>query len=309
MRALILVVLLAAPPALAGDDFFEPAAMGMGGAVRNLGVDASVIHLNPAAMSGRPQYIAGSNYTFYGRERSHTLASGAFDSRTSNLALGTEYTIWIFEPPFEPDTDLNWFPTNDEDTVRDRRTWQRWDIAVAYGLWQRRINFGMTARVVRQKFAIRDPRTFFTLDAGVVFWPVPFLAVGFSAQNFVPTKEDRFPTRLSPGVAFELPNFLRIAADMVVEIRPNGREDYKDLHVGAEVTIAGTVAVRGGFYSERQFTETYLTWGLGLNVPQAKLTLGYAMRIETGPMERRVRDDRPEANSRVLSTFGFDFKF
>jgi len=312
MRSFVLLiplVLLVSAPAQAEDDYFEPAAMGMGGATRNLGVDASVIHLNPAAMAGKPQYIAGSNYTFYGREKSHLIASSAFDSRTSAFAIGTEYTVWTFSPLFEPETDLNWFPTNPDDDLEDKRTWQRWDIAVAYGIWERRINVGATARIVRQQYAIRDNRTFFTLDGGITFWPVPFIVVGLSVQNLIPTKEDRFPTRLSPGVAFELANLLRVGADLVLEKRNPGEVPYKDLHVGAEFTIVKAVHLRAGFYSERQFKETYITWGLGLTIAQAKITLGYAMRVEAGPMDRRIREDKPDNNSRILNTFGFDFKF
>jgi hypothetical protein len=306
---LILLLSLLSTPATAQDDFFEPASMGMGGAVRNLGVDASAIHLNPASMTGKPKYIAGSNYTFYGREKSHTIASGAFDSRTSNFAMGTEYTIWTFAPVFEPETDLNWFPTQLDKEIEDKRTWQRWDIAVGYALWQRRINVGLTARIVRQQFAIRDNRTFFTLDGGVTFWPVPVIAVGVSVQNLIPTKEDRFPIRLSPGVALELPNALRVGFDMVFQNRGAGEPAYKDVHVGVEGTIVGAIHLRGGFYSERQFTETYVTWGLGLTIAQAKITLGYAMRIEVGPMDRGIREDKPDNNSRILNTVGFDFRF
>ena len=309
LALLIPIALLLSSTAQAEDDFFEPAAMGMGGAVRNLAVDASAVHLNPAAMAGKPQYIAGSNYSFYGREKSHLIASGAFDSRTSNFAIGTEYTVWRYSPLFEPETDLNWFPTNPDEDLEDKRTWQRWDIALAYAIWQRRINVGLTARIVRQQYLIRDNRTFFTLDGGVTFWPVPFLVVGFSVQNFIPTKEERFPVRLSPGLAFELPNILKVATDLVVELRDADELPYKDLHVGVEGTIAKAVHLRGGFYSERQFTETYVTWGLGVPVAQAKLTLGYAMRVEVGPMDRRIREDKPKNNSRILNTVGFDFKF
>ncbi len=311
-HALLLAVLaasfLVASPASAEEDFFEPVSMGMGGAVRILGSDTAAIHLNPAAMTGKPRYIAGSSYTFYGRARSHTLATGAFDSRTSAFALGTEYTIMVFEPPFAMETDLNWFPTDGSTEVRDKRTWQRWDIAAAYGLLQRRINIGLSARIVRQQFAIRDPRTFFTLDAGVVFWPAHVFAIGISAQNIIPTKDDRFPTRLSPGIALELENFLRIGVDVVFDFMTS-EIITTDLHAGAEVTLFRLISIRAGFYSDRRFTETYVTWGLGLYIERARLNISYAMRIEAGPMDRPIRQDKPEPNSRILNKIGFDLRF
>lgn len=306
--ALLVASPWATPSAQAEEDFFEPISMGMGGAVRNLGLDAAAIHLNPASMTGKPRYVTGSNYTYYGRERSHTIASAAYDSRTSAFSLGTQYTVQIFEPPFDPAIDLRWFPVDDAAEIEDKRTWQRWDIAAGYALLDRRLNVGLSGRIVRQRFAIREDRTFFTMDGGVTVWPLPFLVVGVSVQNFIPTKDERFPVRLSPGVALDIGEVVKIGFDMVFDFT-SGDEIYTDLHGGAEVSIAGIVAIRGGYYSDRKFTENYVTWGLGLNVQQAKLTLNFAMRIEVGPMERRLRLDKPEANNRILNTFGFDLRF
>jgi hypothetical protein len=33
------------------------------------------------------------------------------------------------------------------------------------------------------------------------------------------------------------------------------------------------------------------------------------MRIEAGPMDRPIREDKPEPNSRILNTIGFDLRF
>jgi len=310
-RALLLGLLIAsfvapATTAQAQDDFFEPQALAMGGAVRILGGDASSIHLNPAAMTVRPRYIAGMSYLFYGREKSHTIASGAYDSRTSAFAIGTKYTVWRFSPPFDAEDDLNWFPVEDTAGVQDQRTWHRWDVAAAYGLLSRRINIGVTARIVRQDSQLHPERTFFTMDGGVSFFPHPRFGFGFSAQNFIPTKEDRFPTRLSPGLGLLIDDFLQLEADAVFTIKPEQEKPDADLHVGGEITLFRTVSIRAGFYSERQFTDTYATWGLGLRVQRAKLKLHYTMRIEVGPMDHALRDEIPEHRNRLLHGLGFD---
>ena len=272
---LAVIVFASAGTAEAQDDFFDPQSLAMGGAVRILGGDASAIHLNPAAMVVRPRYIAGMSYLFNGREKSHIVASGAYDSRTSAFSLGTKYTVWNFSPPFDPEDDLNWFPVEDTEGLEDKRTWQRWDIAAAYAFLGRRINVGLTARILRQEFDLRAKRTFFTMDTGVSFFPHPRFGFGFSAQNFIPTKDNRFPTRLSPGLGLLIDEFLQIEADAVFTMLEGQEQPDADLHIGADLTLFRTISIRAGFYSERQFTETYVTWGLGLRVPRAKLKLQF----------------------------------
>lgn len=304
---LLVAAALATPaPASAEEDFFEPIGLGMGGAVRVLGTDTSAIRLNPSAMTARPRYLAGSSYTFYGREKSHTIATGAFDSRSSPFALGTEYTAWIFEPPFVPETDLRWFPASGLEEIHDKRTWHRWDIAAAYGFAQRRVNVGLSARVVQQTFEIRAKRTFFTMDGGVTVWPLQFLAIGASVQNFIPARDPRFPIRLSPGVALDLNDVLQAEVDMVFDFTSQ-EQTQTDLHAGVKVTLLQAIGIRGGYYSDRQFIDNYITWGLGLRIEQARLTIDYGMRIEAGPMEKRLRPDRPEGAQRILNTVGFEF--
>lgn len=310
IAAVVAVLVLLALPGRAGaeEDYFQPIALGMGGAVRVLGADISAIHLNPASMTGRPRYVAGSSYTFYGREKSHTVASGSFDSRTSALALGIGYTVWTFDPPFDLAADLNWYPVDSAWDVTDKRTFQRWDIAVGYAFLQRKLNVGVSARIVHQTYEIRTRRTFFTMDGGITAWPVPFLGFGISAQNFIPTKDDRFPIRLSPGIALELSDLLKIGLDFVFDFTSSDKTTT-DLHGGAELTLFKLVGIRAGYYSDREFTDNYITWGLGLRVERARLSINYGMRIEVGPMNKRLREDKPAGSQRILNTIGFDVNF
>jgi hypothetical protein len=292
----------------AEEDYFQPIALGMGGAVRVLGADISAIHLNPASMTGKPVYLGGSSYTFYGREKSHTIASGSFDSRTSAFAMGIGYTVHTFDPPFDPKIDLKWYPVDTSWAPTDKRTFQRWDFAFGYGFLQRKLNVGVSARIVHQTFEIRTKRTFFTMDAGITAWPLEFLAFGISVQNFIPTKDDRYPIRLSPGVAVEVKDLLKIGFDFVFDFTSQG-ETITDIHGGAELTLFRLVGIRAGYYSDREFTDNYITWGLGLRIERAKLSINFGMRIEVGPMEKRLRLDKPAGNQRILNSIGFDLSF
>jgi hypothetical protein len=305
--AALLACALACPrPAAAEEDFFEPEALGMGGAVRALGVDTTAVRLNPAAMVGIAAYASSFSYSYYGRERSHLFSTAAFDSRTSLFALGASYSIQAFEPPFDPSTDVPWYSIDGDTELRDRRTWHRWDIAAAYGIAQRRVNIGLTARILRQRFDLYDDRTRFTMDGGLVVWATQALAFQFSAQNFIPTTQDRFPTRLTAGAGFKLDPWLKVAADVVWDMSSQ-KKPVTDLRAGAELTILQVLAIRAGYYSDRKFVDHYLTWGLGICAPRARIS--FAMRIELGPMDKRLRDGVPEANNRFWNTIGFEILF
>jgi hypothetical protein len=313
VRALLpMCLLLVAAPAAAEEDFFDPVALGMGGAGRILPVDASVLRLNPASMAIKPNYAGGSSYGFYGREKAHTWSSGAADSYTSEFALGTNYTMRIYEPPFDPTTDLNWYPAEGADELQDKRTMHRWDISAAYGLLQRRINVGLGGRLVNQRYEIRENRTFFTLDTGVTGAPTRWLFLAFSAQNLIPTKDSRFPTRLSAGAAvdfdqsweqpFSFKAEVDVVWDMTSQVKP-----VTDLHGGAEIRFLRFVAIRGGYYSDRKFLDNYVTWGLGFHTP--KFHVNYGMRIEVGPVDKRIRSDRELNPQRILWNVGFLVRF
>jgi len=295
-----------APPVAAEEDFFEPTALGMGGAVRTLGVDSSSIHLNPAAMVGEPVYLSSLSYSYYPRERSHIFSSGAFDSRTSNFAIGTNYSVRHFEPPFNPQLDSLWYPISDQSALRDKRTFHRWELAVAYAFLQRRINVGLSGRVLRKEFDLQEDKVQFSMDSGVVFYPFKFLGIAVSSQNMIPTGDSRYPTRLSTGLGLRLAPVVRIGVDAVFDLT-SAADPLVDLHAGLEVRFFNIASVRVGYYSDRKFTDNFITWGLG--VDSERVRISYAMRIEAGPIELRQRDDISEATNRILNSVGFDMKF
>jgi len=310
--AALLAFVLTAVPAAAEEDFFDPAALGMGGAGRIIPVDASVLRLNPASMALKPMYVGGSSYGFYGREKAHTWSSGAADSNTSEFAIGTNYTMRTWEPPFDPSTDLNWFPADIRDEIQDKRTMHRWDVSLAYGLLGRRLNVGLGGRLVNQRYEIRENRTFFSLDAGVTGALTKWLLLAVSAQNMIPTKDSRFPTRLSTGIGIDLdqkweqPFSVRAEVDVVWDMTSQ-LKPVTDLHGGVEIRFMRYVALRGGYYGDRKFTDNYVTWGAGFITP--KFVVNYGMRVEVGEVDKRLRTDRELSPQRILWNVGFGLKF
>jgi hypothetical protein len=211
-----------------------------------------------------------------------------------------------FEPPFNPQTDSQWYPVSETNSLRDKRTFHRWELAAAYAFLNRRINVGLSGRVLRKEYDLQENVVRFSMDSGVVFYPAKFLGISVSSQNMIPTKDSLYPTRLSTGIGLRFPPAVRIGVDAVFDFT-SGPEPTIDLHAGLEVRLFKIAAIRVGYYSDRKFTENYITWGLG--VDSKRVRISYAMRIEAGPMELRLRDDITEGGNRILNSVGIDMKF
>jgi hypothetical protein len=302
--ALIAAAAFAIPAtALATEDFFEPRGLGMGGAVRILGGDTSGVHLNPAVVAQNALYLSSASYQHSINEKGHRFSIGASDGKTSAFGMGTKYTIHTYEPPFDPSLDVRWYKPDDLD-LEDRRTMHRWDVALAYGFLERKINVGVTARVLRQDNEIRDSVTKFTLDAGATFWPIEIFGFGVSAANLIPTTLIRHPVRVSPGIALKIGDLFRFGLDGVFDFTSSSVVNYIDIHAGAEIVAAQFLGVRFGYYSDRKFTDHYVTWGLGFTLN--KLRIDWGMRIQAGELTMRQREDRPEGANRVVFSFGVE---
>jgi hypothetical protein len=333
LRASLLLCLFSAlwaGAAWAEDDFYEPAALGAGSTGRFLPLDTSVVHLSAATMSSVPTYQGGTAYHHNLRERSHTWSSAAADS-TRAFALGTKYTVRRFEPPFDPARDLNWYPVDDLEVLRDKRTYHRWDVAAALPLLRRRLNIGAALRIVRQEFDIRTNRTFASLDASVVGriplgmgagGTPPSLVIGLAASNLIPTRDPRFPIRLTPGVAFEMdpgwtsPFGIRAEVDVVVDFTSEA-STIADLHGGAEVKIMRFGLLRAGYHSGSKFSEHFVGWGGGFQLPvptqngdgQVTMRLNLGMQAQVGPVTKPLRPDVGMDRQRLTWNLGLDGRY
>lgn len=313
MRLAPLVVALLMLPGVAHatEDLFEPASLGMGGAGRVVPIDTSSIHLNASALGARPQYLVGISYSHGEREGLHRFSSGAADSRTSDAFLGTKYSFRIFEPYLIPEEDLNWFPANATEPIIDKRTYHQWDIAGGYSFGQRKFNLGGAIRIVQKEMALREDRTLFSVDVGVTAVPVEFLLFAVSAQNLVPTRDRRYPTRLSAGVGLDLgqsqnaPFGVQAEFDVVFDFT-SAELPTTDIHAGVALKLF-ILALRAGFYSDRAFLDNHVTWGIGFVTERFKLNFG--MAIEAGPMEKRLRPDFDAEIQRIVFSLGVDLSF
>ncbi len=305
------LLLLLPGSARADEDFFEPVALGMGGTGRVVVVGLSTLHLNPSALGVRPKYMAGISYGDTRREGAHQFASSAFDSRTSEFFLGTKYSFRVFEPLLIPEEDLNWYPARKSEEIIDKRTYHRWDIAAGYSLLQRRLNLGGAIRIVQQEMDLREDRTLFSVDAGVTVAPTQFLLFAVSAQNLIPTRDVRYPTRLAAGVGLDLDSNPQTRFGVQAEFDvlfdfTTAEKPTTDVHAGASLRLF-LFAIRAGYYSDRAFLDNHVTWGAGFVTERLRINFG--MSIEAGPVDRRIRDDIDAEQQRVTWSLGFDASF
>jgi len=280
----------------------------MGGAIRVLGGTVSAIRTNPAAMASQKSYLTALSYSFYGREKTHIFSSGAYDSKSSAFTLGTTYSVHISTPPWNPGTGLSWFQPDSD--LKNTRTTHRWEVAAAYALLDHRINFGLGVRILRNNFSLRENSMRISMDTGVTLFPAKFLGFGFSLANFIPTKDERFATRLSGGIALTLQDLLDVGVDAVIDLTSQSNTRV-DVHGGLTFKALQIVLIRAGYYGDRGFIDNYITWGLGVKIPTARITINidYAMRVEVGPMDEALRTDRREGFQRIWNTIGLNLSF
>ena len=262
------------------------AAAGVGYATRASPSDNSVIELNPGALSLNPRYTAAVGFDYYGRLSSKRLTSTAMDSRTGKWALGVAYTLRWFEVPFDPVADMAWRDTGADDP-EDKRTYHRVVIATAYGIAQRRINVGISAKILRFQKDLWEDSTHVTLDVGAVFLPAANVAIVVVGNNLVPTHEASDPRTLVSGLAVTL-GPVRLEADAVIDFDTPPEGVWVDLNAGGEIRLMSLVALTAGYASDGGFRDSFVTWGAGLELQ--KFAVRYAMRIEAGAIDTRTRD-------------------
>lgn len=288
------------------EDQHDAVTLGLGGAVRALGHGNLALGINPAAMVAAPRYVISGGYGHEARTRSHRAHLSGYDSRSQRVMMGITYMIEWATLPFDP-SQLYWREAG-VDTYNDRRRTQRWDVSAGYAIGDRRFNIGLTARVLNTHYTLRADQTRFTLDAGLVYYIAPNVALGISGQNLIPVKEpdadDPYPIKAGLGLGFVLARVFTVEADVVLDFGSPPGPPSVDLKAGVALQIRELVSIRAGYSSERRFTDNYIHWGLGWD--NQRLRVSFAMRIEVGPMEKLLREDRTTEQNRLLNVISVD---
>jgi hypothetical protein len=289
----------AAATTVEGRPWAGPVAAAAGRTGRIIRLDTTAAALNPAAMSLSPSLSWDSQYDADPRRRSHSITTGAVDSRTSVLAFGSIYSLEWARPDLAPDRDLAWHPKGVE-APEDRRRVHRTHVALSYGFFQRRLSLGASLDIYATQRAIRPDQRRISLSAGIVGVPVKGLGLQVSARNLIPTRMSVAPLVLSAGASLSLLELVFVEVDVDTDFA-SFDEPTVDLYAGAVVQVytrlgsedgypKPTLSISAGYFSEEGFGRQNVTWGLGWIGTQGRLY--YAMGIAVTPMEPIVRGER-----------------
>jgi len=284
----------------------------MGHTGRVIRFDNTSIVANPAALTSTAIYAAGFQWDTEPRRRANRISTSLADSVSSDLAIGTLYSVEFSNPEFIPSRDLAWREPG-VDYGEDKWTRQRYHTSIGYGLFGRRLNLGVGLAVLNERRALRpEPaRSRITLTAGVVAFPLESLGLQVSLQNFIPTKMDWAPMVLSAGAGFTLQELIVLEFDVDTDLSSYDKPKV-DLAAGLNVRIYGRpsqekgptplIDLRAGYYSEDALQQHVLTLGAGWIATRGKLF--YSMGIIVSHLDPVTFDDKQRAG-RLTHTLTF----
>jgi len=270
---LLLLLLGAGTGVAAADPLVPPSAADIEGA-RSLALSAyrglaggnDEILLNPAALSARRRYTIEMAY-FQERagpsRQAQALQGSVVDSQTGAVTGGFAYTRLLEGPS----------------------TGGLYHLAAA-GPFGGGLHAGVTGKFLdlRGPGGVRTGAA--TVDAGLFWQASQLVGIGLVGYNLVPigNKVDA-PRALGAGISIGDELSYRVAADWRVDWERRGRRT-DSWRLGAEVLLADTFPVRGGFI--RDGTRGGNSWSAGLGVVSgsgAALDLSYRQSVEK-PLDR-----------------------
>jgi len=231
----------------------RPAAMGS--AFMAISDDINSIFWNPAGLIK----IDRVAYTFsYNRWLADSeVYSGALAYRTGATAFGV--SVLSFRPePFEETTIFNPKGTGNVVSANDAAI----GVAFAYQFTDR-LSFGANFRYLQESLFVETNKTF-DISVGTLFYTgfrsarLAMTLKNFGKDNRVIAQSSFMPVVYTIAGAMEVagnvgdPTYLTLAAENVFAIDYEGR-----VHLGAELWLANTLALRGGYksnYDAEDFT-------------------------------------------------------
>jgi hypothetical protein len=280
---LIALSLLLSSPALAAQDVQGTRSLGMGGTLRASPSADSAILLNPAGMALFRAYNINAFYSYRGSDAGSLVNASIVDSFTAKIAAGLSYSFIHASPsktlalatPFPLDTTLNTHEAA---------------LALAYPLGD--VFFiGLTGRYVYQSVdqtadVPAGPHKLeninsFTMDVGAILRPWSSLSIAVTGQNLIGISKEFYPRLLGMGIAYALGTRFNAEFDSVLNF--STAESVKaSYHVGGELFLGGSYAVRAGYMYDMLRSANYVTGGLGLVSSKISLDFGLRQMVSGG---------------------------
>ncbi len=241
-----------------------PRALGMGDAVRAVGLGTSGLYFNPACLSQIRQYAIDTGYGYQGDGKVHDFHVSVADSQTNpEVAAGFGYTY----------SQSNLTPT------RFKGHDLRAAVSTAFGDEALRFGFGAGFRYLKVT-GQKDPVTMASFDVGAVLSVQGLFHVGVSGQNLVTRSAVHAPKTLGVGAALTVSD-LTVAGEATLDF--DSRDSTKaSPGFGVEYVALGSLAIRAGFYWDRVTVpdQKRVSGGLGYVSQYVGVDVGYAHDVQ-----------------------------
>lgn len=239
-------------------------ALGMGDAVRAVGLGTAGLYFNPACLSQIRQYAIDTGYGYQGDGKVHDFHVSVSDSQTNpEVAAGFGYT----------------FSQSNLDGARFKGHDIRAAVGTAFGDEALRVGFGAGFRYLKVT-GQRDPVSMASLDVGAFLSVQGLFHLGVSGQNLVTRSAVHAPKLLGVGGALTVSS-LTVAGETTLDF--DSRDSTKaSPGFGVEYVAFGALAVRAGFYWDRVAVpdQKRVSGGLGYVSQFVGVDVGYAHDVQ-----------------------------
>ncbi len=223
----------------------SPRAQGMGGAVRGDPVADSALLYNPAGMSRAMIYQANVAYLRGSAAEQNAVSVSVVDSKTQpTLAMGVAYAYHFSDGGAPQDVSGH-------------------DVRLGFSspIVPQKLSIGTTLRYAHFDREGGDDFKAFTLDAGLLFSPVPTVHLGLVAQNLVPTDDVAAPRRVGGGVGVTA-GVVAFDVDVLADL-DTAEETKPVVNGGMEVLLGERVPLRAGYVYEGPTERQLVAFGIG----------------------------------------------
>ncbi len=240
-------------------------AAAMGGAFRAIAFDNSAIDLNPAGMAQVARFEFDGGYYRAQAAGAYAIGTSLTDSLTNRAATG-----FAFEHR----------KVNRSGTALDLSS-QRYVTAVAFPVVPERVFFGLNAKYFRVAYGKGGPRDGkgWTSDVGLLYRPLPILAIGATLDNLVNGNQPEAPRTATGGAVFLPFKWLMVSGDLFHDMA-SAEEETTGWAAGAQLNPSQTLALRGGVHEDAP-TGTRL-WTAGIGISSESGSIDYSAEIPDG---------------------------
>ncbi|MEZ4845535.1 MAG: hypothetical protein R2877_00740 [Bdellovibrionota bacterium] len=247
------------------DAFFRAGSgLSMGGAYRAVADSPSAITYNPAGVAKeRGKLKAMVDYAYQGETSSHLYGVGVVDYQTSpKLAYGLSFHRYA--------PTIAGVSGNVNQTV----------LSAGYSLGQM-IQVGVSGKgywINLDSPILQGPRGI-DMDAGILIRPIPIISFGLTGYNlFQGQNREEFPTMLGLGTALLLDPHAKFTFDYVKNFNTPAPSS-SNYALGAEIRVADSSYLRGGFNFDGVANNNYYSVGAALVGPTADLMFTFSQRM------------------------------